>query len=111
MNFVFFFFSQISSPHATGGSKWNLNPHPQGILKASSWISLKLAVVVHDPERGNRNIFGHTQEPHLKNFLLRQPQVKMSMQIAVKFVELIHASNRINHLNYPMAFPVLSASQ
>lgn len=64
-----------------------------------------------DPERGNRNIFGHTQEPHLKNFLLRQPQVKMSMQIAVKFVELIHASNRINHLNYPMAFPVLSASQ
>lgn len=45
------------------------------------------------------NIFGDTQEPHPRTFLLRHPQVKMSKHIAVKFPDLIHAAKGINHFN------------
>lgn len=48
---------------------------------------------------------------HTWELFLRHPRVKMSMQIDVKFAELISAAKRINHFNDPMALPVASPSQ
>lgn len=50
------------------------------------------------------------QEPHPRTFLLCYPQVKKSIQAAVKFALLIYAIKGTNHFNNCLRLPVVSCS-
>lgn len=78
--------------------KMKLNQH-KVFLKLTVGFPQNVPRLFIMPRGLDLNMFGDTQEPHPRTFLLRHPLVKMSKQIAVKFPDLTHAVTGINHFN------------